>query len=255
MKRPYETVRVDSILGMVGTGPGGVSTGGADPLFIGQNVNVSILCGADLGSTVGLGETATVAKYIHYSVYESTGASAGSAISGATLMLGAATAYKARGVACGWILVTSNAGFTTAKTVSINGISYNLLDSGPTLVDGSVVAAQLASCINGAKGTFKKLPHYTAMANIPSSGYVYLTPDDDQATGLTIIASAVSTYTILMKKLQGFIDIDPSKFSTCSPKYITVQTSTFSGTTSAIYALAIRKPFYSPNPGGKVVSI
>lgn len=203
------------------------------------------------GSTSASGVTATAANYWDFTVTESTAASvAGSAITGATLTLGAATAAQVKGAVIGMLKVTSNV--SSAVGVVINGITYRTTASGATAANG---AAKLASAING-NGTSEKLPHYRAVAEQDNTGIVIIEPDDDKGTGLTYnTTAAAATIAPYMIDLQGVIEIQNSKLSTNYPKYIGITASTFNGATSIITANLLTFPTASPTFPGKVVTV
>jgi hypothetical protein len=192
----------------------------------------SILCGAQFAATGAIGLVgSTAADYsaskannvAEFSVVEATSStSAGSVISGATLSLGCATANVIRGAAIGLFEITS--GLTTAVSITINGKDYHTATTGPGR-DGTAVATEVAKFLNGgATGATKidKILHYEALPNAQSSGVITLSPDDDQATGITMSASAAGLYRPLGGICQGCINIQGSKLSTNTPKYIGV---------------------------------
>jgi hypothetical protein len=250
-KRISELVRITPIMGQYGTG----ASSAVDPQrYMGGDF--SVVVGARFGSTVTLGVTATAANYVQFSVLESTAASAaGSAISGATVTLGAATAAQARGLITGALSVSSN--LTTAVTVNINGIDYWVRTAGAGS-SGESVAAELSSNINGKSSAagMPKLPHYRAVANYSATGVVRIEADDDLGTGLTIITTAAaSTIAPWMQTVQGVIDIAASKLSTETPKYISLAVTTFNGTTAVFWGQVVRQPSGSPAMPGRVVQI
>jgi hypothetical protein len=70
---------------------------------------------------------------------------------------------------------------------------------------------------------------------------MYLYPDDDQGTGLTIIMSGVGdTVVPYMKHLQGKISINAHALSTVNPKWLSVRKTTDSFDTSLFYSFLIR---------------
>lgn len=255
-KKPYEAIRIEPI--SVGWGTGLNLGGSMGTTAHGGAINVSngigdfsILVGAQVGCTASAAaESGTAAKYIQFSVYESTAAThAGSAVSGATVTLGAATAGTLRGLYDAFLTVTS--ALTTTVNVTINGQAFHTTLTGPGQ-DGSAVAAELAAQINGKK-SFSKLRHYKATCSTlgvfaGTSAVIYIYPDDDQATGLTIQMDAVSdTVVPYMKHLQGKIDINAHALSTNRPKWINVVNTTYAGATGTMYAFLIRGG--SPTPG------
>lgn len=189
----------------------------------------TILCQAGFVSTDGMSAASTIAELsatdagnaIAFSVVEATAASAaGSAITGATLSLGPSTVAVTRGCVMGILEVTSD--LTTADTLTINGIAYHTATTGPGR-DGENVATELADIINGGTTRSPKLPHYEAIANDLATGLVTLRPDDDLGTGLTIVTTAAgATIVAYPCYSQGKINIQGSKLSTNTPKYIGV---------------------------------
>ena len=263
MKR-YEALRIEPISISWGTGlnlgraVGTTSQGGAINLSDHGIGDFSILVGAQMGATASIsGETVTAAKYMTFTVYESTAAThAGSAITGATMVLGCATAGVARGLYDAFLSVTSD--LTTTVNVKINNIDYHTTLTGPGQ-DGSAVALELANSINGKAlhAGHPKLPHYTAYTGTGgvfiASGVIYIAPDDDQATGLVIEMSAVSdTIVPRMNKLQGIIDINAHALSTNRPKWISIGNSTYTGSTGCYYAFLLRDGARTP---GKLTAL
>jgi hypothetical protein len=187
----------------------------------------SILCQVGFHTTVDIGgctggdlSATDAGNAIDFTVVEATAASAaGSAITGATLTLGPATVCVSRGGVISAIEVTSN--LTTAVSITVNGRAYHTDTAGPGR-DGENVATELAAILNG-RGTNEPIPHYEAIANGYTTGLVVLHPTDDQATGLTIVTTAAgSTYRPLPGIAQGCINIQMSKLSSNTPKYIGV---------------------------------
>lgn len=210
----------------------------------------SILCQAGFHTTVDLGgctggdySATDAGNAIDFTVVEATAASAaGSAITGATLTLGPSTVCVSRGGAISAIEVTSN--LTTDVSVNINGYDYHTSTTGPGR-DGENIATELAAVING-RGTNRPLAHYEALPNIYSTGLVLLSPTDDQGTGITIITTAAgSTYRPLPGLTQGCINIQCSKLSSNTPKYIGV----ICGESTAIVSRAVSLVRF-PTAGG-----
>lgn len=253
MKKPYETIRIEPISVGWGTGLnlggklGASAQGGVVDITKGIG-DFSIIVGAHVGATASAtGVSATGANAIQFSVYESTAAThAGSAISGATLTLGAATAGVLRGAVDALLQFSSK--HTTAEYLTINGIQYGV---GTTSADGTVAAAKWASAINGY-GSCQKLPHYKAWTSagnfMGTSGKVYLCADDDQATGLDIQMSAANSSGIPVTfwKLQGVIDINAHALSTNTPKFLNVVNSTYAGGTGCLYSFLVRRGAPTP---------
>ena len=242
---PSERVRITPLLAKFATA---ASTSlMAKTLYNGQG-DFSVKCSI-LSSTVATGQTATAAMNYDFSVMESTAATAAaSVITGATMTLGAATAFTMRGgVNC--ILKVGTALATTAHVV-INGIAYTGTAVGATAMNGG---EKLARAING-QGTSNKLPHYSALSNFTAKDHVMITADDDMGTGLTVSCTAGSGVQVFMSHLQGVIDIQGSKLSTNSPKYIGVLcTPLTADATSIITAEMISYPTGKPGmPGVKV---
>jgi hypothetical protein len=247
-KRMSEMVRIEPLLS-------GFTTAAATSV---QKINISpnaykisVLCHVNCG-TNSTGASATAANYVQFSVIEATAASAnGSAITGATMTLGAATAYQARGVYSALLRVSSV--LTTAMAVTINGISYQATAAGAG-GEGEAAAAMLASAING-KATSRALPHYVAVNSYGATGNILIEPSDDKAGGLTIETTGGTGLNFSMISLQGMIDISADKFSTNTPKYIGVLISTAAGTTNVVNAFLVRQPTGSPSFPGRVISL
>jgi hypothetical protein len=253
MKKPYEAIRIEPISVGWGTGlnlggkMGATAQGGVVDITKGIG-DFSIIVGAHVGATASAtGVSATAANYVQFSVYESTAAThVGSAISGATLTLGAATAGQLRGAVDA--LFTFSSKHTTSEYLTINGIRYGV---GTTSADGSVANDKWASAINGF-GSCQKLPHYRAWTSagqfMGSTGAVYLCAEDDQATGLDIVMSAAGSSGIPVKfyKLQGVIDINGHALSTNTPKFLNVVNSTFNGGTGCFYSFLVRRGAPTP---------
>lgn len=223
-----------------------------DPLHMGQATAVatsqkiridkggggdfSVLIQAGFVATGGLDAASTIADLsatdagnaVAFSVVEATAASAaGSAITGATLSLGPATVAVVRGCALGMLQVTSD--LTTADTLTINGIGYHTATTGPGR-DGENVATELAAVLNGETTRSPKMLHYEAIANDMGTGLISLRPDDDLGTGLTIVTTAAAaTIVAYPGYAQGKINVQVSKLSTNTPKYIGVVCGESSG--------------------------
>lgn len=246
-KRLNEGVRVTPLYGAFSTAAG-TSLHGKTRLDGAQDFAVLIQCKA---GTVATGVTATAANYWDFTVTESTAATAsGSAITGATLTLGAATAAVVRGASIGMLKVTSDC--ASSVEVVINGITYRTTAAGATASNGS---KKLASAING-HATSPKLLHYRAVAEQDNTGIVIIEPDDDKGTGLTYYTSAAAaTIAPYMIHLQGMIEIGAHKLSTNYPKYIGITASTFNASTSIVTASLLTYPTASPSFPGKVVTV
>jgi len=215
----------------------------------------SILCQAGFFSTVGLAECSSGADWsatdagnaIAFSVVEATAASAaGSAITGATLSLGPATVCIVRGGAISVLQISTL--MTTAVSVTINGRSYHLATSA-TGRDAENAATELAAIINGTAtyvATSEGVPHYEAIANDLTTGLISFRPKDDLGTGLTIESTAAAGTAVPFPGLcQGVINVQLSKLSTNSPKYIGV----VCGESSAVVHRAVSMVRY-PAGGG-----
>jgi hypothetical protein len=220
----------------------------------------SILCQAGFYSTVGLAECASVADWsatdagnaIAFAVVEATAASAaGSAITGATLSLGPSTVCVSRGGAISVLLVSSL--MTTAVTVTINGKGYHLATSA-TARDAEVAATELAAIINGTAtySTQEPLPHYEAIPNEITTALITFRPKDDLGTGLTIETTAAAATSVCFPGLcQGVINVQLSKLSTNSPKYIGVTCGESTGVVHRAVSM-VRYPTGNGTPGAIV---
>lgn len=248
MKKNFEAIRIEPISVGWGTGLnlggalGATAQGGVVDVSNGIG-DFSIVVGVHANATASAaGVSGTAANYVQFSVRESTAAThAGSAITGATRTIGAATAGHIRGALDAVITVSSK--HTTAEYLTINGIQYGV---GSTSADGTVAATKWAAAING-KGSCRKLPHYKAHTGsdgvfMGTSGKIYLCADDDQATGLDIQMTAANSSgnPISFYKLQGVIDINAGALSTNTPKFLSVTNSTFNGGTGCFYAFLVR---------------
>ncbi len=249
MKKPYERIRIEPISCWRGTAAGGGAVGstiGGGVVDITNGIgDLSIIVGAQsqLGTaSVMTLNSGTAVNNIKFSVYEGTAAThAGSAISGATLSLGCATAGVMRGLLDAFVVVSSL--LTTAQTLTINGIVYHTATTGPGR-DGSAVSAEYVAAINGS-AALQKLPHYKAHSTgggfMGATSMFYITADDDEATGLTITMSAVTDTAVpYWNKVQGKIDINAHALSTCTPKFLSVRNATFAGNTAVVYSYLVR---------------
>ncbi len=229
---PLDTIRIDPLQLNQATVAG---TSAKIRFDSGGGGDFSILCQAGFVATDGFSAASTIADLsatdagnaISFAVVEATAASAaGSAITGATLTLGPSTVAVTRGCVMSIVEVTSD--LTTAVTITINSRSYNLNTTGPGR-DGENVATELAAVING-RTTWEPLPHYEAIANDLATGLITLRPKDDLGTGLTIETSAAgSTIVAYPSFCQGKINVQVSKLSTNTPKYIGVTCGESSG--------------------------
>lgn len=246
MKRPLESIRIDPLLGQYGT-----AAATADKVLLNGGQDFSVMIFARVGATLSSGVSGTAANYIDFAVLEGTAASAaGSAITGATVTLGAATAAQCRGVHTAIVRVSS--ALATNVTFQVNGISYTIPTAGATAVNG---CAKLASAING-NASCQKLPHYKAVPEYAAANQILIEPDDDMGTGLTMITTAAAaTIAPCFTKLMGCIDVSQAKLSTATPKYIGLSASTFNGTTAVITAFLVRRPSASPCFPGRVVTL
>jgi hypothetical protein len=164
------------------------------------------------------------------------------------MTLGAATAFVTRG-AVNMVCKVSSALATTVKLV-LNGATYQTTAAGATGANGVTL---LSKYINGTLGN-NKLPHYTAIGSYSSANLMLITGDDDQGTGITAVTVTGGVQTFL-NDLQGVIDIQASKFSTNTPKYIGVACTALTGGDTAIrYAQLISVPNGKPAMPGVIVS-
>jgi hypothetical protein len=246
MERLFEKIRIEPLIHCMDT----VATVGPRKVKWPAENHMTIACGFG-GSSAGTALSCTAVAIAQFAVYESTASShAGSAISGATLLLGAATAYKPR--SANWMSITMTSAVTTSVKLHINGFEYYCTVSGVGS-SGEAVAGQIASAINGA-GTFEKLPHYSAVANWGSSGIVLIYPDDGMGTGITL-ATAAATDFKPYAVFTGAIDIKPGMLSTNTPKWIGVSLTTANGATAIRWADAITMSGGRPAFGGKTVAV
>jgi hypothetical protein len=260
MKKAHEAIRIEPINVWRGTAVGGGAIGstiGGGAVDISKGIgDFTILVGAhSYPSTADTWATSlqsgTGVSNIHFAVYEATAAThAGSAISGATISLGAATAGTLRGLYDAFIAVGDQ--LATTVKLTINGIAYHQT---ATYTGGTLAAAGLAGIINGqsTEPGHQKLPHYKADVgptgtSFGASGIIYLHPDDDQATGLTIVMDAVTDTAVPhWSKLQGKISINGHALSTNTPKWLSVRNATLAGSTAvAVYSFLLRDGAATP---------
>jgi hypothetical protein len=246
MERLYEKIRVEPLIHCFDT----VATVSARKVRWPAENHMTVVCGLG-GSSAGTAISCTAVNVAQFALYESTASShAGSAITGATLAIGAATAYKPR--SANWMSLTMTSNVTTAMKLHINGFEYYCTVSGVGS-SGENVAGQIASAING-KGTFTKLPHYSAVANWGSSGIVLIQSDDGMGTGLTL-ATAGATDFKPYAVFTGAIDLKPGMLSTNTPKFIGISLTTCAGATAMRWADAVTMPSGRPAFGGKTVAV
>lgn len=243
---PSEAVRITPILVDFSTAAATSLIG--KTLYNGQG-NFSVLCGIRASTVTSTGQSGTVAMNYEFSVMEATAATAGgSVITGATITLGAATALTVRGAVRLLVKVASD--LATTASLTLNGISYHGTAAGATASNGAKV---LAKYINGNLGN-SKLPHYMAIADYSSANLLLITPDDDLGTGITAVATSGGPQ-IFLSDLQGVIDVQQSKLSTNTPKYIGVSCTSLTGSdTSVRYAQMLSWPTGKPAYQGVTVS-
>ena len=247
---PSEKVRIVPLLSIISSKATGDDN--AKVRYRGQgdfSVLVGVRCGTVMTGSTDV--TATAAANYDFSVIEATAATVtGSVISGAAITLGASAAFTMKGGVNCMLQVTTNCG--TADGVTLNGITYHgtAVGSGTSASAGSV---KIARAINGY-GTSNKLPHYTAHSLYTAKDLCLIAADDDLGTGITASCTANSGIQIFMSHLQGVIDVQGSKLSTHSPKYIGVGCTALTGlATGAKYAIMISHPTGRPGtPGVKV---
>jgi hypothetical protein len=255
MSYPSEKVRISPLLGAFAT-VGGTSLVGKT-IYNGQG-DFSVRCRISGGlSSLGATQiTATAAANWDFSVLESTAATAaGSVIAGATMTLGAAAALTLRGAVNLVCKVASN--LATTINLTLNGYTYHISTAGATAKNGAVA---LTEAINGqctGATAIRKLPHYLAYCNstigYSSANLMLVTADDDLGTGITAV-TVTGGVKIFVTDLQGVIDVQQSKLSTQTPKYIGVGCTALTGlSTSIITADLISFPTGGPSfPGVKV---
>lgn len=208
---------------------------------------VAFLCQYGGATAPGAWVSATVVNMAHFSVLESTGCTDnGSAVSGATLALGASTANQLYGVNIGVIQVTS--ALTTAAAVTVCGESIHTTAVG---ADGETVAAQLSGIINAHSVLSRKV---NAFANAGgATGIVTLTPKMG-CTGISLL-TADASYVVGHKNCIGCIELDVTGLSTNYPKYVGVSLSTVGGATAIRSVDLVKFPAYKPSFAGKSVII
>lgn len=246
MKRGYEGIRVEPLIHNDSTA---AATSPKKVPWTDDN-HMVIVCGLG-GSSNGTALSCTAANQATFTVFEATACTAaGSAITGATMSLGCATAYEPKSADALSITMTSNV--TTAVSLKINGFTYYCTVSGVGS-SGENVATQIAAAING-EGTFEKLPHYSAVGNWTATGIVYIYCDDGQGTGLSFDTVCATDFKP-RGWFTGAIDISPGILSTARPKWIGVTLAACGGATAARWADAIKFPSGLPGFGGKTLGV
>jgi len=204
------------------------------------------------GSPTGTAMSATAANVCQMTLTEATASShAGSAISGATMTLGAATAYKPRSAES--LIITLTSAVTTAVKLHINGYEYYATVSGVGS-SGENVATQIEDAING-HGTFEKLPHYSAKGNFTDTGIVLIYPDDGMGTGLTLATAGATDFKTRVPAYTGCIELKVESLSTNRPKWIGVTLTTESAASFVRTVDCIRMPSNRPCFGGKTTYV
>jgi hypothetical protein len=227
MKLPCEAVRITPIFHDFTTGVNASSLD-AKTRYVGQG-DFDVLVNVRVAATLSTGQTATAAMWWSFGITESTAATVvGSAITRATVTLGAATAHTMRGGVNAIIKATTDA--ATSCGLTINGIRYIGTAVGATAMNAG---KKLARAINGF-GTSVKLPHYMAYGDWGDKDQVLITADDDMATGLTIESTAGSGFMPHMTELQGIIHVPAGLLSTNVPKFIGVSATCLTGETTSI---------------------
>jgi hypothetical protein len=215
--------------------------------YIGQG-DFSVFCCVH-GGTLATGLSASDVGGYGFVLTESSAATVnGSAISGATLNLGAATLMQVYGAPSIILKVATNCATTVG--VTINGITYHGTAVGATAGNGGYM---LSRAINGY-GTSQKLPHYRACASFTDKTLMRIEPEDDLGTGLEVVCTAAgATIVPYMTELQGFINVGAAKLSTVSPKYIGVNVTPLTAlSTGAIGVFMMAYPTGRPAAVGRI---
>lgn len=240
-QRLYEKIKVEPLLCLSNTA---AASEVRKVKWTGQD-KMTFLLGVGGAAVAGGVISATATSIVQFTLTESTASTAaGSAITGATMSLGCATAYQVRSAEAIVLTLTSVVG--SAATFQVNGYSYHAtaVDAATT---GEGVASYITASINGG-GTFEKLPHYTAYSNFGGTGVVLIAPDDQYATGLTCATANATDFKPRVTKYFGAIELRAESLSTVSPKYIGCVVSTYAGascirTAEAIYEVSGRPAF------------
>lgn len=240
-QRLYEKIKIEPLLCLSNTA---AASEVRKVKWTGQD-KIDVFLGVGGAAVAGGVISATATSIVQFTLTESTASTAaGSAITGATMSLGCATAYVVRTAEAISLTITSVIG--SAASFAVNGYSYHCtaVDAATT---GEGCASYLAYAINGG-GTQEKLPHYTAYSNFGATGVVLIAPDDQYATGLTCATANATDFKPRITKYFGAIELRAEALSTVTPKYIGCVVSTYAGAScirsaEAVYEAAGRPAF------------
>ncbi len=243
MNRIYEGLRIEPLMSVSNT----VVTTSVRKILWTDDVSMGFHCRIGGAAASGTAMSCTAANVVQFSITEATASThAGSVITGATMSLGIATAYKPRHADA--LAITMTSAVTTSVKLHINGLEYYCTVSGVGS-SGENVAGQIASAINGA-GTFTKLPHYSAVPNFSDTGIVLIYPDDSLGTGLTLATAGATDFKPRALSFSGMIEIQAGALSTNSPKWIGVSISSNAGASCSKACDCIRIPANRPGFSG-----
>ncbi len=244
-ERIFETIRVEPLIANSNTA---AATSPRKIRWSADDYRMLFVCKMQGAPVTGTALSATVAQLSEFKLTEATASThAGSVITGATLTLGCATAYKPRSADAMVIVLTSVIG--SAASFTVNGQSFHATDVG-TGTSGEGCASFLAHAINGG-GTQEKLKHYSAVGNFTDTGIVLIYPDDGLGTGLSCTAANATDFKTRPLSYTGCIELRAESLSTHYPKFIGVTISTQTNASCERIVDCIRMPSYRPGWSGK----
>lgn len=210
------------------------------------------VCKMQGAPVTGTALSATVAQVSEFKLTEATASThAGTVITGATLSLGAATAYKPRGADAMYLVVTSVIGSAASFIINGQGFHCGTVDAATT---GEGCASALAVAINGG-GTQEKLKHYSAVGNWTNTGIVLIYPDDGLGTGLTCTVANATDFKTRPFSYTGCIELKAESLSTNTPKWIGVTISTQTNASCEQVVDCITFPNYTPAWSGQTTYV
>jgi len=247
--RIYEQFRVEPLIANSNTA---AATSPRKIKWSADDYRMGFVCKLQGAPVTGTALSATAVQLCQFSLTEATAAShAGSVITGATMTLGCATAYKPRSADAMVLIITSAIGSGASFTVNGQGFHCGTVDAATT---GEGCASALAVAINGG-GTQEKLKHYSAIGNWTDTGIVLIYPDDGMGTGLTCTAANATDFKTRPLSYTGCIELKAESLSTNTPKWIGVTLSTMTNASAERIVDCIRVPSYKPGFSGKTTHI
>lgn len=202
------------------------------------------VCSIGGASAASSGVLSSVVCDTTFTLLEATAATAnGSAITGATMVIGTSTAHQVRSAV--GLLIRNTSGLTTVQTLEINGVS---ILTTATDASGELTSTRVAAAINKAG-----IPHIVAYPNYTDTGLTAVFPSDGLGTGI----SATSTggdYQLMFTQVVGAIELNPETLSTNTPKFIGISLTTINGATCIRTVDVLRIPRTRPAFAGKTVA-